>query len=282
MNSTDHSQEIVKAWGESAEYWEKHRETIRGMFAPVTNAMIAAAAVSAGHSVLDVAGGAGEPSLSIAPIVGPSGSVTYTDAAEEMVGVAQRAAEKLSIRNIRFFHAKAESLPFEDSRFDAVVCRFGAMFFADPTAACRKMLQAAKPGAPLVFTVWRAPEYNPFFRIVSEVMDRYIEPAPEEPDAPGAFRYAAPGRFAEVLGRAGAADVTEEVLQFRVEGPLGVDDYWRMRTEMSDTLRAKIRRLSREQLAHVEREVKQRARAFFKSGTMSFPTEAISIKGFKK
>ena len=72
---------VLREWRESAFYWHKHADTIRTMFAPVTQALIDDATIMEGETVLDVAGGAGEPSLTIAETVGPSGSVTYTDAA---------------------------------------------------------------------------------------------------------------------------------------------------------------------------------------------------------
>ena len=63
--------EILQEWRESAPYWEMHASTIRAMFAPLTAAFIKDAGIVKGQSVLDVAGGAGEPSLSIAETVGP-------------------------------------------------------------------------------------------------------------------------------------------------------------------------------------------------------------------
>ena len=63
----------LREWRDSARYWEKHGQTIRLMFAPVTGALIADARIRQGHRVLDVAGGPGEPSLTIAELVGPSG-----------------------------------------------------------------------------------------------------------------------------------------------------------------------------------------------------------------
>ena len=65
-------------WRESAEYWNKHRSIIHSMFAPLTRALIEDARIKAGDFVLDVAGGAGEPSLTIAGSVGPTGVVTCT------------------------------------------------------------------------------------------------------------------------------------------------------------------------------------------------------------
>ena len=69
------NKDLVSQWGQSAPYWEKHREMIRGMFAPITRALIEDAQIASGHSVLDVATGPGEPALSIAEVVGPQGSV---------------------------------------------------------------------------------------------------------------------------------------------------------------------------------------------------------------
>jgi cyclopropane fatty-acyl-phospholipid synthase-like methyltransferase len=77
--------DILREWTESATYWEKYSPIIRTMFAPVTRALIEDAGVREGQTVLDVAGGAGEPSLTIAETVGPGGSVVCTDAAAEMI-----------------------------------------------------------------------------------------------------------------------------------------------------------------------------------------------------
>jgi hypothetical protein len=51
-------------------FWEKHRDVIRGMFAPVTHALIEDAEIGSEDSVLDVATGPGEPALSVAALVG--------------------------------------------------------------------------------------------------------------------------------------------------------------------------------------------------------------------
>ena len=76
------------------------------MFAPLTEALIEQAGIHEGQSVLDVAGGTGEPSLTIAEVVGPGGSVTCTDAVPEMVETARSEAtvavsEIFSFNNVR-------------------------------------------------------------------------------------------------------------------------------------------------------------------------------------
>ena len=103
-------EEIVNAWRESALYWDKHRATIKKMFAPVTGALVEEAAITEGNRVLDVAGGAGEPSLTIAEIVGARGSVVCTDIAPEMVEAAHREGQKLGLKNISFQLCPADQL----------------------------------------------------------------------------------------------------------------------------------------------------------------------------
>ena len=54
-------QEVIHRWSGSAPYWEKHREIIRHMFAPVTEALVEEGQIGSGQSVLDIATGPGEP-----------------------------------------------------------------------------------------------------------------------------------------------------------------------------------------------------------------------------
>ena len=265
----------MRAWRESAPYWEKHRDTIRAMFAPITRAMIEAANITEGLSVLDVAGGSGEPALTIAEEVGPRGSVAFTDAVREMVEGTEREARRRRLNNISFHECPAESLPFEADRFDCAVCRLGIMFFSDPVAGVREMLRVTKPGGKIVFAAWRGPEFNPFFRVVTDIMSRYVEPAKEEKDAPGAFRFTEQGALSGVLNSAGATEAQERVLDFIIEPPVTLEEFWPLRVEMSDTLRAKVAGLSESQLIEAAREVKEAAREFFPDGRMRFPAQAI-------
>src|SRR5215475_13421015 len=100
-------QEVFREWSDSAAFWEKHAATIRTMFSSVTAALIEEASIRTGQRVLDVAGGAGEPSLTIAERVGPSGSVVYTDLIAGMMNAAAAEAQRRGVKNIEFHQCGA-------------------------------------------------------------------------------------------------------------------------------------------------------------------------------
>src|SRR5258708_531204 len=198
-------QETINRWSGSAPFWEKHREIIRQMFAPITQTLMETAQISSGHAVLDIATGPGEPALSIAAFAGPEGRVVGIDPVPEMVAAARRAAERLGFKNAQFDVAFADHLPFPADTFNAVVSRFGVMFFPSPADAVREMLRVLKPGQKLALAVWHFAERNPFHYTVSRVVERYADSPPLAPDGPDAFRFASPGKLRDVLLEAGAS-----------------------------------------------------------------------------
>jgi ubiquinone/menaquinone biosynthesis C-methylase UbiE len=273
--------DVVRAWRESAPYWEKHRETVRLMFEPLTRALIEETGVAESINVLDVACGAGEPGLTLAQIVGPTGSVTCTDIVPEMVAAAERQAVSRKLTNMNFCPCAADALPFDDETFDVVVCRLGAMFFPEPLAALREILRVTKPQGKVAFAVWHNNELNPFFSIATHILSRYVESPPEDPRAPGAFRFAKPGVFRQILKNAGAAGVRERVFEFRIAAPLSPEEFWTMRSEMSETMREKLARLGKKRQKRARQETIDAAHKFFVQNQMSFPAKAIIVSGAK-
>ncbi|HEY6130321.1 MAG TPA: class I SAM-dependent methyltransferase [Candidatus Acidoferrum sp.] len=273
--------EIINQWSESAPYWEKYRTVIREMFAPVTQALIEDAGITNGHTVLDVAMGPGEPALSIVDVVGPQGKVVGTDAVTEMVEAAGREGERRGLHNATFQVAFGDSLPFPANAFDAVVSRFGVMFFPSPIDGVREMLRVLKPGGRFAVAVWHYAERNPFFSVYSQIVDRYAEPSAPAPDAPDAFRFAAPGKLLTILREAGATATSERLLQFSIRASMPAEDFWTLRSEMSEKLRTKLARLSGAQLADLRREVIEAIRAYSSGDEIRFPAEVLVVSGRK-
>jgi len=271
----------LRAWSESAPYWNKYAPVIRSMFEPLSDALIADAQLGPGKSILDVAAGTGEPSLRIAETCGPSASVTCTDPVAQMMAVAKREAQRRGLSNVRLARCVAGALPFRAGCFDAVVCRLGAMFFDDAVASLREMLRVLAPGGRLALAVWHRSESNPFFQIPLRIVARYLQLPATAPDAPGAFRYAEPGKLAGLVARAGAAAVTERVLGFHIEAPLRRDDFWPLRFEMSETLRAVVPRLTPAQLRSARSQVEDAVQQYFPDDRMRFPAQAILVTARK-
>lgn len=247
-------QALIDGWSGAAPFWEKHREIVRQMFAPVTQALVEDGLIGSRDAVLDIATGPGEPALSLAALVGPEGKIVGIDPVPAMVAAARRATNHRGFRNAQFFVALADDLPFRSDSFDTVVSRFGAMFFRSPVDAAREMLRVLRPGRRLALAVWHLAEKNPFFYTLSRIIERYIDSPPPAPDAPGAFRYASPGKLRDVLAEAGAMAPRERLLRFTIEAPISVEDFWTIRSEISETLREKVAMLSREQLSEVKRQ----------------------------
>ena len=273
--------DILNEWRESAKYWAKHSSTIRTMFAPLTEALIESAGIHDGQSVLDVAGGPGEPSLTIAERVGPGGSVTCTDAVPEMVEAARSEANRRGVKNVQFQACKADELPFENDSFDVVVSRLGAMFFPDIFAALREILRVTKPNGTVALAVWDKSELNPFCYLVTNVIDQHIEPVASAPDAPNAFRFAEAGKLAKVMTQAGAVDVEEKIFKFYMAAPVSPHEFWTMRSQTSDTLREKLKRVPEHEQSQVAAEIERAVQEFFPGNQMNFPAQMLIVTGNK-
>ena len=275
------TEDMLHVWQESARYWTRHSETIHKMFVPLTRALIERAGIGKGQNVLDVAGGAGEPSLTIAAVVGPEGSVTCTDGVAEMVEAARAEAHRRGLTNMQFQQCTADSLPFPDSSFDVVVSRLGAMFFPDPVAAFREMLRVLRPNGRIALAVWGKSDVNPFCYLVTRVLEKHVKSPAADPDSPNAFRFAEPGKLVNVMKQAGAVDVEERIATFDIEAPLSPRQFWDMRSQTSDTLREKLGKLSADEQAQIAAEIQQAVQEFFPSNQMKFPAQMLIATGKK-
>jgi SAM-dependent methyltransferase len=278
---TETSKDLLRSWHESAPYWRKHASIVRALFEPITRALLKAVAIDRAQSVLDVAGGAGEPSLTIARALREKGSVVFTDAIREMALTARAEAYREHLTNLQFVQCVGEVLPFQARSFDAVVSRLGVMLFAEPAASIAEMLRILKPDGRLALAVWHNQNSNPFFYVVANIVARYVESPPDDPDAPGAFRFAEPGKLDALLISAGVIDVTSSLLKFTLEAAITPRQFWELRSELSETLRGKLAKLSQAQLDSLSGEVEKAGEAFYQRGLMRFPAEVLIVSGRK-
>src|SRR6202162_3563517 len=81
--------------------------------------------------------------------------------------IFDNAAERLPSSRVSWHKVDAQSLPFPDGAFDAVVCQFGVMFFPDKRKAYCEARRVLKPGGHFIFNVWDKLEYNEFADLVT-------------------------------------------------------------------------------------------------------------------
>jgi ubiquinone/menaquinone biosynthesis C-methylase UbiE len=126
-----------------------------------------AAGIRPGQRALDVACGTGVLTCAVADRIGPHGSVVGLDFNEAMLTLAGRKAPR-----IEWQRGRAESLPFRDEDFDAVVSQFGLMFFEHRRAALTEMLRVLRRGGRLAVTVWDSLDNTPGYAAVTELLQR--------------------------------------------------------------------------------------------------------------
>lgn len=104
-------------------------------------------ALRAGQTVLDLAGGTGDLSVRLAPLVGRSGRVVLADINEAMLEAGRdRIIDRGLQDNILFVRADAERLPFADGSFDRVLIAYGLRNLTDKAAGLAAMERVLKPG----------------------------------------------------------------------------------------------------------------------------------------
>jgi ubiquinone/menaquinone biosynthesis C-methylase UbiE len=103
-----------------------------------------------GQKVLDVAAGNGNVSLAAARRWCDVVSTDYVPSLLER-GRARASADGFTIE---FREADAESLPFADGAFDAVVSTFGVMFTPNQDQAASELLRVCRPGGKIGLANW--------------------------------------------------------------------------------------------------------------------------------
>lgn len=139
---------------------------VPGLFQGWTDRVLDAARVGPGDKVLDVGCGTGVLARAAAARVEPSGSVTGLDINPGMLAVAARIAPE-----VKWQQGAAESLPFENNTFDAVVSQFGLMLFEDPRAALEEMRRVLAPGGRLAVMVFDSLDNNPAYEAYVAVLE---------------------------------------------------------------------------------------------------------------
>jgi ubiquinone/menaquinone biosynthesis C-methylase UbiE len=179
------------------------------LFEPYAEDIAERTAAFAPRAILETAAGTGIVTDALAGRL-PDARIVATDLNQAMLDVA---SGRLRSPNVAFQPADAQSLPFADAGFDAVVCQFGVMFFPDRVGAYREALRVLKPGGRFLFNVWDRIEENPVTAMLAETVATLF---PEDPPrflnrVP--FGYHDKARIEADLRAAGFGDISSETVR---------------------------------------------------------------------
>jgi SAM-dependent methyltransferase len=190
------------------EVWVEQQAMLDRLFRPFELLLADTLQASRASEVLDIGCGAGATTIAAARLLAGRGRCVGVDLSVALVEAARRGADIAGVANAEFVAADAQAHPFDPGRFDAMISRFGVMFFADPVAAFANIRQAGRADAGLTFIAWRGAEENPFMTAAETAAAPLLpELAPRDPAAPGQFAFADPERVRRILTASGWRDV---------------------------------------------------------------------------
>lgn len=198
-DNADQAEFWASAAGQS---WVENQAAMDGVLQPVLDAVLARAALAPGQDVIDIGCGTGASSLQAAGIVGAAGRVTGFDISPVLLGHARRRA--VGLDNVTFIEGDAQVHAFEAASADALISRFGVMFFSGTTAAFANMARALRPGAAMTVAAWGPAPQNPWFMVPAKVARaRLGDPPKVDRTLPGPFAFEDAARTRALLEAAG-------------------------------------------------------------------------------
>lgn len=139
---------------------------VPALFGPWAPRVAQAADIRPGQRALDIACGTGVLARAVRAISG-AGYVAGLDPNPGMLAVANEIEPGVDWRR-----GVAESLPFPDCSFDAVVSQFGLMFFEDRKLAVREAVRVLVPEGRLAVAVWDKLANVPAYAAEASLLER--------------------------------------------------------------------------------------------------------------
>lgn len=179
MAEIEVTQDAAPWEGERVQQWLGKIADVDRQLVAVDGVLFPAASLSPGERVVDVGCGDGSVTRRIAAAVGATGSVVGLDISAEMLDHACQQRVEPGSAPIEWIAAdvsKGAAAWSPAPPFDAVVSRFGVMFFDDPITAFASLAAATRSGGRLAVAVWRTRDESPLMglplEIATEVLDR--------------------------------------------------------------------------------------------------------------
>jgi SAM-dependent methyltransferase len=185
---------------------------------PVADALSDAVDLHADWRVLDVACGSGNAAIAAArngcDVVG----IDYVPA---LLARGRRRVEAEGLR-VDLVEGDAESIPFPDASFDAVLSVFGAMFAPNHQRAAAELARVCRPGGRIGLATWTPDGF------IGEMLKVVAGHVPPVPGVASPLLWGTKGHISELFGDAiDALACRERTFTFRFRSAEAFVDYFR-------------------------------------------------------
>jgi SAM-dependent methyltransferase len=197
----------------SAEVYDRHV----GRYGPsLSAAHVEAAGLQSGQRALDVGCGPGALTRVLADVLGEP-NVAAVDPSDSLLEACRGRVPGSDVRK-----GSAESLPFDDGRFDAALSQLVVNFLDDPEAGVREMRRVVHPGGVVSSCVW---DYSGEMTMLRAFWDAALELDHDAPDEGATMSFCREGELAELWERCSLQDVQSGALVAHADYD-GFEDYW--------------------------------------------------------
>lgn len=267
-------------WNKDGAAWHRWTPMLNRWYGDATRVMLDLAQVGVGQRVLDIAAGAGEPTLSAAARVGPGGYVLATDISEGILEIAAQVAREQEFSQVETRAMDGEHLDLPDTSFDAVVCRLGLMYMPHPAAALREWRRTLCAGGRVAVVVFSAPDRNEWGAVPASIIRRRAQLPPPTPGQPGPFSLGGPGVLEDVFRQAGFVDLDLRTVPVP-HAIASAADYVRVAREAFGGFNAMMAHLPAAERASIWDEVEASMRRFESPDGFVAPGECLVVAATK-
>ena len=269
---------VREMWAAVADGWEQHADFVEARGAELTRQLVAETEPKPGKRVLELASGAGDVSLAVAPLVSP-GEVVVSDVAIEMVAIAARRVDARGLANVSSRAFGAEAIDSDDATFDIVLCREGLMFAADPALAVREITRVLRPGGRAAVAVWGPEAENPWLGLVFDAVSAQLGRPVPPPGLPGPFALSDARRLVQLL----VANGLDQVAVRDVPVPLAAasfEQWWNRVSALAGPLTTILSGLPKPARSELADRLRTAVRPFeANDGALTFPGLALLASG---
>jgi ubiquinone/menaquinone biosynthesis C-methylase UbiE len=209
IDSEQYKEDQRQGWNNVANGWRKWWKITEAAGENINRRLIQLAEIKLGSTVLDIASGIGEPSITAANQVGNSGHVLSIDISSQMLSIAKQRAISLGLQQIiEFREGDIETVDLPASTFNAALCRFGLMFLPNVKAGLSSIYRSLVDNGHFATAVWASPDRVPFITLALNSAIRETNSQLPPPGTPGPFSLSDENILRDSFNSSGFKDVT--------------------------------------------------------------------------